>query len=234
MRKPNVESSDVLEKLSPSKLQAGIYYHVYEAAWGWRATHPYSKARLALVEGRPDGTVVRNAYYLANSANAAIWEVVLRDAAPDPWGGVWVQPGQIMNRRLATIRLKRDIDIVRMDKPHRRHSVTVDSTLDKNWDRWLTTTEYVATHHAASRADRQFSEGSLVLPGFQWCSRQLQTGLVCVLYGEELDDAWELVDDIALQSESGIEAIRVALEAGGMKLVGDPTGSDFDPPSSSY
>ena len=135
---------------------------------------------------------------------------------------------------MATIRLKHDIDIVRMDKPHRRHSVTVDSTLDKYWDRWLTTSEYLATHHAARRADRQFSEAGLVLPGFQWCSRQLQTGLVCVLYGEELDDAWELVDDIALQSESGIEAIRVALEAGGMKLVGDPTGSDFDPPSSSY
>lgn len=234
MRKPNVESSDVLENLHLCTLQAGIYYHVYETAWGWRATHPCSKSRLALVKGRPEGTVVRNAYYIAHSANAAIWEVVLRDVAPGQGGGVWVQPGQMLYRHLATIRLKRDIDIVRMDKPYRRFSVMVDSALDKKWDRWLTTTEYRATHHASSRADRQFSEAGLALPGFQWCSRQLQTELVCVLYGEELDDAWELVDDISLQSEPGIEAIRLALEAGGMQLVGDPTGSDFDPPVSSY
>jgi len=225
--------SELLHHLHLSTLAAGEdYWHAYTLAspdfpCGPLVTHPHSTSRFALVDGVPFGTVVRPTFYFGTTVRSALWETLLRGVRPDPVTNVvTLRPGQLANRGLAKLRLKADKHILRVDHPHRRHVVDIDTDLDQVWHRLTTMDNYAATHHAASLVDQQCHHAGFGLPGFMWASRQVQTDLVGVLYQPPFDQAdWEVVSTTPMDSPQGLALIAQALAEAGMVLAGD-VGSD--------
>lgn len=213
--------ADTLHHVAFDEVPAGDYWHVYDLAYGPLATHPCCQARLALVAGRPATVIVRPTFYIAWTPDAALWETALRDVAPDAAGGVSLLPGYAATHGLARLSLNRPLPIVAMDHPARRKIIDYGSPEDQRWHGHLTTDRYRRTHAAAAAVDGQCRAAGHVLPGFRWHSRQLQSDLVGVLYGDVSDGDWAVSETIELATPRGQAMLVEALGRAQMVLVPD-------------
>ena len=108
-----------------------------------------------------------------------------------------------------------------MDHPARRKVIDYNSPEDQRWHGHLTTDRYRRTHFAAAAVDAQCTAAGQVLGGFRWPSRQLQSDLVAVLYGDVSDRDWAIAETIELASPRGQAMITAALQQANMVWVPD-------------
>lgn len=217
----------VLDHIHLSTMPAGTYFRVFEPAFGdVLSANPHASGRLALKAGLPTDVQPAAAWYLGETQAAALWEVVLRDVAPDNDGGVWLDRRVLAKYQVQAVALAGDTPILRLDPPWRRHVIHPGSPLDARWSRLLDTPDYPATHAMAGLVQRQCAAQTppLVLPGFAWPSRQLATARVFLLYDPPMDrNRWTPLDaPIPLDSPQGHTLLRDALSQVEMTWLDDP------------
>jgi len=231
MRRPDVPPSP--DPLHFEPLPGRVFYRVYWDDFGPLATHPRSTNRFALVAGVPPGVIVRPTIYIAESIAAALWEVVLRDVAPNAAGEVILPPGILSGRSVARLTLKDGVDasILRLDHPLRRFLVQANTAEDARWHSHCTSYVYGPTHRAAADLDARARTAGQLLPGLMWASRQLQTKLVGVLYRGPFDPAdWMADEEVSLETPAGRNLVAEALRDAGMRLASATLPPDQLPP----
>jgi len=217
-----VPHCDFLHRIDLQTLPAGRYWHVYRLTDGPLIADKAPNRRFALVK-RDDGLVAERASFgIGWSLEAAIWEWALRDLTPHFGGGIAIPPGTMSHLGLATLRLTRDLDVVALNRPHRRLVLDPDTPEDQRWDRHIATSRYRRTHAAAATVDAQFRSVGLTLPGFQWHSRQLPSDRVALLYEPFFNPAdWRVDHTLRLDGVDGQDIIAGALWRARVSLVGD-------------
>jgi hypothetical protein len=104
---------NVLHRAHVGMLSAGIYWHVFPAAYEPTAANPASQARLAWRYG------AHSMFYAGDTPAAALWETVLRYAAVRH-GDVYTVPAHLQGMVLARLLLSCDVPVVDLRTPFRR------------------------------------------------------------------------------------------------------------------
>jgi hypothetical protein len=194
-------------------LDAGFeLFHAYAEKRLALETNPNSRARFAM-----PGT--RAMYYTAPDLHTSLWEVVMRDMLPDPDGAVYVSRNELAPWRMAHLRLLTStpyVDLV--NSPGNRN--LVQDMASRTRLRELCNCDpagYPDTHQAAAQILASCPSSSVL----SWQSAQASTGRCFLFYDPIHSPAalFEVLGTFACDSDEGVEAVRDALAAGGMKLI---------------
>lgn len=213
-------------------LAAGsVFCHTFETKYGPLSPNPVCKTRFALPGPGPNDPNTRAAFYIADSAVAALWEVVLRGVRPNARNGVYVSPADYLGRSIVTLTTKLDIPLVmRVDRPHRYRLVDADSPGDTAWDMCLTLAVHDLSHGAAHAVDRSLAGHGIQHAGLGWKSKQYPDGTVYLLYAPPFEEGqWTVGEIIDLTSPQGILLIRQAVEAAGYIWLSSPDEVPLEP-----
>jgi hypothetical protein len=165
-------------------VSAGIYWHLYPAAYGPMSSNPRSTARLAWLDG------FHGMFCAGDTAAAALGETALRFASVTK-GSVYTDPKHLQRWMLARLTLKVDVPVVDLRPPHRRAVVDAHSDLDAMWDGVLKTPHHEETHHVAVRLMAQLdAAGHDTGTSMRWHSRQAGTESVILLFEPPMSSAW--------------------------------------------
>lgn len=218
---------DVLHRIELGTVPAGVYWHVYPAAYAPTSSNPRSKARLAWLDGS------HGMFYAGDTAAAALWETALRFASVSK-GSVYTDQKHLQNWMLARLTLTADIPVVDLRSPHRRAVVDAHSDLDAMWDVVLKTPHHEETHDVAARLMAQLdAAGYGAGTAMRWHSRQAGTESVILFFEPPMSSAWwsyEASDIYRLDEPVGQEQIRIALSTQGLAWRGAPSGAGFEMP----
>jgi hypothetical protein len=164
-------------------LPAGeLFCHTFETVYGALSPNSACKTRFALPGPGPGEPNTRAAFYLADSAIAALWKVVLRGVRPNSRGGVYVSPADYTGRSIVTLKPRVDIPLLmRVDRPRRYRLVDADSPGDTAWDMCLNLAVHDLSHGAAHAVDRFLAERGIQHAGLGWKSKQYPDGTVYLL-----------------------------------------------------
>ncbi|WP_186214530.1 RES domain-containing protein [Burkholderia gladioli] len=218
---------DVLHRIELGTVPAGVYWHVYPAAYAPTSSNPRSKARLAWLDGS------HGMFYAGDTAAAALWETALRFASVSR-GIVYTDQRHLQNWMLGRLTLKVDVPVVDLRPPHRRAVVDANSDLDAMWDVMLKTPNHEETHALAARLMAQLNAaGYDTGTAMRWLSRQAGTESVVLFFEPPMSSAWwshEASDIYRLDDPAGQEQIRIALASQGLAWKGAPSGAGFELP----
>lgn len=222
-------ATELLERLKLSPLWPGEYVRVFQPKYGdVLGVHPDPPGRFALKDDMPRGVVGAGGWYLGDTANAALWESVLRDVEPDDDGGVYLDRSLLTPYAVQRVQLLNEREILRLESGMRRHIIKASNLrLNDKWDRLCTEDIYELTHTAAGLVQLQFRTKLIDLPAISWRSRQAPAGIVYLIYDPPRDASdWRMLDaPVSLASDAGLRMIRDALAIVNMTLLTDPTSA---------
>lgn len=198
--------------------------HAYERRYGPLTANPFSRARFTLARNTPGTPATRAAFFITSSATGAILEVILRHAAPDQSGGIYVAPGALAGWSIAFLELRQDIpQVLRVDRPHRLRFVEPDSLGDDVWHQLCGTPVHALTHGAAHEVNGFLAGHGIQHAGLGWRSRQWPDDVVRVLYDPPFAaGAWHHRNSVDLDSKAGLALVQTAVLDAGWRWLAPP------------
>jgi hypothetical protein len=155
-------------------------------------------------------------YYAGDSAECALWEVILRNLVIEARQPQHIDPKLLEGRSIAKVKLTNTVNVLDLRSPHFR-KMTEDRDVHSEWQRLAVVPEsqYGETHSAA----RELVAAASLTGGLCWHSRQIGSKTAYVLYSPPLQASTFKVVEATLLTDR-LDLVDSALAIVGVERLG--------------